>query len=149
MTATAPERLVRTRGLWHHDEVFRLVATGTASALLLLFAYIGASGTAHLDQQGLWLDLAIGGLLLGGFGATSFLLAGFRRVYLDVGGLLEAGRTPAAPAAFSAGAPLVSVAGTTRFHRASCLLVDGKAAVPGSREEHLQAGRTSCEMCRP
>src|SRR5690606_10065879 len=42
---------------------------------------------------------------------------------------------------------VVAVAGTARFHRAGCLLVDGKAAraVPQERRGDLRP----CEMCRP
>lgn len=148
------------RTLWRYDEVFRLVVTSTASVLLLLLAYIGASGTARLKEQGLWLDLAIGALLLGGFGATSFLLAGFRRVYLGVGDLLRAGEVPTALGSTEAVGPsegpegsgaaaLVSVAGTSRFHRVGCVLTNGKAVVAGGVAAHVRAGRRSCEMCRP
>lgn len=135
--------------LWRYDEVFRLVITTTASALLLLFAYIGASGTAHLKHQGLWLNLAIGALVVGGFGATSFLLAGFRRVYLGVGEVLRTG-TATEPAERPVDIPaLVSVANTIRFHREDCVLAEGKAVVRGSQAQHRRAGRKSCEMCRP
>lgn len=135
--------------LWRYDEVFRLVITSTVSALLLLLAYIGASGTATLKQQGLWLDLGIGALVVGGFGATSFLLIGFRRVYLGVGEVLRTGGAIEPPEPTQEVRALVSVANTIRFHREDCVLAEGKAVVRGSQAQHRRAGRKSCEMCRP
>jgi hypothetical protein len=44
---------------------------------------------------------------------------------------------------------VVAVSGTTRYHRADCVLVRGKVAGPVARRGDAADGLRPCEMCRP
>lgn len=123
----------------------------------LVLAWWGASGTGKLDGQVTWMVVGIVAVVVIGVGNFFWLLAGRRAVGVRRGVLLDAldAATPSsASAALRPGvavsgrtAALVTIAGSTRYHLPSCLLVRGKsaAAVDADGARDL----VPCEMCRP
>lgn len=123
-------------------------------AMLLAWGWWEASGTGNLDEQTtavVFALLAAGVVVAGSF---AWVAAGRRAVRLrreKVLGQLERhgllGRVWAVSDAEADG--LVAVAGTTRYHRPDCLLVQGKDVEPVTADGRASAGRVPCEMCRP
>lgn len=124
--------------------------------VLLAWAWFDASGTGKLADQTRSVVFALLGASAVVAGAGAWLAAGRRAVRvrrLAVIGVLE-DRGMLTPAQAAAEVEpdtegLVTVKGTSRYHRPDCLLVRDKsvqAFKPGSR----RAGkREPCPMCRP
>lgn len=125
-----------------------------AGATLLVAGSIGAGGTRRWSEQILWVDLSAAGIIVGGAGIASWLLAGRRAVdasWLQV--LVHrseadvAERAGAIPSASDGGGVFVSAAPMTRYHRATCPAVAGKPVEEASRESHRDAGLEPCGIC--
>jgi hypothetical protein len=71
-----------------------------------------------------------------------------RRIISARRGLLL-GTAPEAPADVARAVELVAGRGGKWFHRADCLLVDGRGWNASARREHEAAGRRACPGCRP
>ena len=123
-----------------------LVANGLAAAGLTAATLLAQREDRLADQLG-WLTLAIAALLVGVLGDVGVLLDGRRR--------LAARRALLRPAGVPAvqvrpeGGDLVRAQGQRHFHRASCLLVAGRATQQDDRDGHASAGRQPCRACRP
>ena len=100
------------------------------------------------DAGKLGVLLAAGGILVvaSWFFAAGRPDAGDQLVFVSLALL---GTAPPAPA--EAAQALELVAGPTGkwFHRADCLLVDGRNWKPSPRGAHESAGRKACPGCRP
>jgi hypothetical protein len=141
---------------------------------LLTFALIGlaglgvavaqARGALRADDQELWIDVGVGAVTFGAVGNGLFLLQGRRRVSArrrlllrpDPGPVVlralpddTAGRGLARGGGPGGAGPLVAAPPMTRYHRAGCHLVAGKAAVAQTRHDHEAASRRPCAICRP
>jgi len=139
--------------LWSGRARRLLVGCCSGGLALMISGWVQLSGGSSVDAQIPWLNVAVSGLLLAGFGNTLWLLRG-RRSVADL-------RTSLLPPTFgTTGEPvdapvpaeqrqLVSAAGMTRYHRPDCLLAAGKPVVGASRRTHEMAGRLPCRTCRP
>lgn len=128
-----------------------LVLTGVGT---IAVAWQQASGTARQGHQVPWLSVGIIGVTVIGAASLVWLLSGRHAIVSRRDGLLDALERhprlvrPAPDAPTGPGSALVAVAGSSRYHAAGCLLVQGKAVRSASRAAH-EAGRRPCEMCRP
>lgn len=139
---------------WQPRDVLMTGSLLMVGATLLVIGSIGAGGTRRWSEQILWVDLSAAGIIVGGAGIASWLLAGRRAVderWLEV--LVEksdAGLTEDAGAIRSASdgdGVFVSLAPMTRYHRAACPAVVGKPVEEASRASHTAAGLQPCGIC--
>ena len=140
---------------WSQSDARTAFVATMVGVVLLAWAWWGSSGTGKLDQQTMWGTVSVFALALIGMGNLFWLISGRRAIRRRCDALAEqigqATFTTAASAAPpSAGASvLVAVAGSDRYHRDTCLLVQGKDVrqVPerGRGRDRLRP----CEMCEP
>jgi hypothetical protein len=127
-----------------------LLAVGVGG---LVAGYTGTSGTLRVGHQVVWIDLAGAALLVSGAGVVLFLTAGRRAIgrrRLGLFGDVVEGEAVAALATGVAAGDLVSAPTMTKYHRADCSFVAGKAGVvAASAAGHEQAGRRPCGVCLP
>ena len=132
---------------WGLPDLRRLVRAIALSGTGLVVAWLVASGTTDLAHQ----EYAVAGGIVATTveiaGLAGWLLAGMRSVRelrqeaVDDVRVLLLRRSPASPA--TAG-DLVTAAGMTHYHRASCLMVRGKpAGLVGA------SALAPCPICRP
>jgi hypothetical protein len=120
-------------------------------ALLIAVGWFGASGTKTFAKQLLWVNLAVVGSALAATAQASWLLRGWRRVgALRREVLASYPRRPASALARAEGlsddhGSHVTVPGTRRYHRRTCLLVRGKEATRVRGSADLEP----CDVCRP
>lgn len=153
MTAVAPRPSVP----WLLGDVRTLFLSTTVGMLAVDTAWWGASGTGRLDHQVTWTVVAILGVVALGVGNFFWLLAGRRAVGSRLADVLvalelhadraDAGRAVAGLDAAVAADVTVVLEGATRYHRPSCLLVQGKSMAPATEQQRDDQRR--CEMCRP
>jgi hypothetical protein len=119
----------------------------------LVAGYTGTSGTLRVGHQVVWIDLAGAALLVSGAGVVLFLTAGRRAIgrrRLGLFGDVVEGEALAALATGVSAGDLVSAPTMTKYHRADCSFVAGKAGVvAASAAGHEQAGRRPCGVCLP
>jgi hypothetical protein len=137
--------------LWARRDVVQLVVLAAVGVVLMGVAWYLSGDGQPLDRQIHRIDLAAGGLLIGVVGGGLYLLRGLRAVAARkaavkaLGERRVAARAPVA--AMAAGGELVSGADMTRYHRAGCSLVAGKAVAAAGAAEHIQSGRRPCGLC--
>ena len=122
--------------------------------VLLAWAWFDASGTGKLADQTRSVVFALLGASAVVAGAGAWLAAGRRAVRvrrLAVIGLLEdRGMVTPAPAAAEAETEgLVTVKGTSRYHRPDCLLVRDKSVQAFKPASRGAGKREPCPMCLP
>lgn len=137
-----------------------LGANGLGAALAIA-GWWGASGTSSASAQLGWLNLALLGLLVAGTANGLWLGRARRTISLARAMLLPypptavqlngAARSHAQSTVRSTDddSRLVSGQQMTHYHRASCLLVAGKAVKTATRAQHAAADRTGCGVCQP
>lgn len=139
---------------WSISDVRTAVVPIVLAVVLLVWGWWDASGTGDLDEQVSALVFAVlaAGAAVGG--SLAWLAAGRRAVRarrLAVISLLEAGGflhdSGARHESVTGG--VVVVPGTSRFHRADCLLVGNKAVHRVVAGTDAVAGMAPCEMCQP
>jgi hypothetical protein len=135
-----------------HARALFFMTCGGLGALFL--SWWAASGTGKLNRQITWMFVAILGIVVIGAGNFLWLLAGRRAVGARRRTLLEGLEALDADVLASGtdttrdDAPIyLTIAGSTRYHLPSCLLVRGKAA--SSVDPKKRRGAKPCEMCRP
>lgn len=150
MTHSRPPAAGRQPYPWVVPDLFRWFFLLALSAVGIVVAWWGVSGTAHTGPQITWVDVGGGALVLGGLGNMTWLLQGRRAVALRRRELL-AGLTDVAVPTASVGADQeamrVAVAGAARYHRPDCPAVDGKPVKRMSIARHERAGRRPCGLC--
>jgi hypothetical protein len=127
--------------------------------VLLVVGWFGISDAVALDRQTRWLALGITGLIVGGLGMVVWLLFGLatitrlrRAVYAEIDRRVTvAERAADVPAAATAAVPggFATVAGMRRYHRANCLMLQGKQATYAEAATFTEAGLTPCGVCLP
>ncbi|MCU1595454.1 MAG: hypothetical protein JWO12_2846 [Frankiales bacterium] len=148
----APPQTVLPRSPWLVGDT---LAVGVVNVVGLGMILGGLQGTRHTtDPHNLLLlvNVAAAGLVVSLAGNAVFLLSALRHVGTlrsDLLGAREAVREVAPTAAIEVSDVLVSASSMTRFHRAGCPAVQGKAVTAGSLAKHLKAGRTACDLCTP
>jgi hypothetical protein len=132
---------------WRLGDLIRLYAALAVGALLVLAAWLGASGTTKLSAQIAWVNAGIGGLIVGAAGIAWWLLTGRRSIGRRIERLADTlYATPSGPAAATR---LVAGPRMTRYHRPGCPLVEGKSVRPADEAEHRRAGLRPCGVCAP
>lgn len=149
-------QVLRPTSPWALAEQVRLGQTVAVGAVALLVGWYGLSGSVVLSRQATYLVVALAGLLVSSTGLALWLLAGLRairtrRVLVREGLLVLLGDLPVQDVGRTVDEPtaLVASAAMTRYHRPSCLLVEGKAVSPLSLTAHRKAGRLPCGVCQP
>ena len=153
-TATAPPSALP----WTAEDLVRWLAAAAFSAVIVVVAWYLAAGQASDMHQVGPLDLAIGGVVLGGIANLMWLLRGWQavgerrkaliaRLPIDVPASAAAGAVEAETAPLGVG--LLVGEGVRYFHRPSCPLTVGRNWPPAPLDEHLRAGREPCGMCKP
>lgn len=128
-----------------------LLALGGAG---LIAGYIGTSGTLRVSKQVVWINLAGAALLVSGAGVVLFLTAarreiGRRRLSL-FGDLGIVDGAPVDRGMDISAADLVTAPTMTKYHRADCSFVDGKAGLKvASSVDHQKVGKQPCGVCLP
>lgn len=161
----AAARAAPTSLPWDANDLVGVIGANALAAVALVVAWFGVSGSAVLPDAVNYTIVGIAGVVLQGCGNIVWLMRGRRvigqrrvqtiaQLELLVG--LDADAAPSAAPAGSAtrgqprtGADLVTVPGTSRFHREDCQLVTGKDVVPARLADHLAAGRQACGVCEP
>ncbi|HEV7861151.1 MAG TPA: hypothetical protein VGR20_00570 [Acidimicrobiia bacterium] len=137
--------------LWARRDIVQFAVLDLAGVILMAVAWFGSGDGRPLDRQVPFIDLAMGGLLIGIFGGGVFLLTGLRAVGTRKAAVTA--HTQRRVAARAAGDPrlvagaLVSGVAMTRYHRPDCPLVTGKAVTAATRVGHERAGRRPCGVC--
>jgi hypothetical protein len=142
----------RSQSAWKSDDLVRLVTTTIVAVAVMIIAWRQALGETTLEDQILWANLSVGGMLLAGYGFMSWILRGRRAIgerrrELLGDPVVESSTTEAIADPHSG--VLVAIDGRRYFHRASCPLTDGRPTDAASQEAHEAAGRTACGVCRP
>jgi hypothetical protein len=117
---------------------------------LLVVGYIGATQQHKLAPQILWLDLAVLGTLLGGVANGGWLLLGRHAISAQrrkvLAGLSTAAPEPAPDTGLvGGGSDVMTVEGSTWYHRPDCVLVRDKEL----RLLKRRGGFEPCDVCEP
>jgi hypothetical protein len=139
--------------LWSSRDRSVLGTGATLGVAVVAVAWNRSGRTADVGDQLAWLETGVAGVVATAFSVALWIRSGRRAVCHRRAGLLGAlpidPETSAAPVG-DAGAELpLATARGGRYHRASCALVAGRAALPAERAAHDAAGRIPCEVCRP
>jgi hypothetical protein len=137
--------------LWSRRDVTVLGMLLAIGAVLVGVSWFFAAGRADAGDQLVFVALALLGTLIGVGGVGAWTVRGRRLIGARRGLLL--GTAPPAPAGQSAwaahAAELVAGPQGKWFHRADCLLVDGRGWAASPRAKHESVGRKACPGCRP
>ncbi len=168
---TRPRATVAPRGaLWSAEDLLRwALATGVGGIVIAVSWYVCAGDASFYRQVGP-LDAAVAGAVVSGLGNAMWLLRGRRRLgerrrallgdpvlALDAGAAGVVRRVSssnlerAAPVGPAGAEAEIFVAGDglLRFHRSDCDLAAGRSWGSATREQHEDAGRLPCGVCRP
>ena len=121
-----------------------LLAVG---AILVVLSWFFASGRPDAGDQLVFVSLALLGALVGMAAVVGWIVRG-RRIISARRSLLL-GTAPPARADVARRPELVAGPTGKWFHRADCLLVDGRNWSRSPRPAHESAGRLACPGCRP
>ena len=137
---------------WSPGDAVRLLLVNLVALAGLGVAWHEASSKVVVGDQFPWLNIAMVAVILSGVANGTWFLIGRMALRKRRQRLLPALLADETVPYF--GAPLdpvepvwVAATGTSRYHRAECLMVAGKAAEPASRVAHEQAGRRPCGVC--
>jgi hypothetical protein len=137
--------------LWTRRDAVLLAMLLAGGAVLVALSWFFAAGRADAGDQLVFVALALLGALIGLGGVGLWTVHGRRLLGARRGLLL--GTPPPAPAgqlAWAAhAAELVAGPQGKWFHRADCLLADGRGWAASPRAKHESAGRKACPGCRP
>ena len=136
-----------TPPLWTRRDAGLLAAVLAVGAVLVGLSWFFAAGRADAGDQLVFVTLALVGLSLGLAAVVGWTVHGRRAITLRRGHLL--GTAPPAPSDAASATALVAGPGGKWFHRADCLLVDGRGWPASPRRDHEAAGRLACPGCRP
>lgn len=139
---------------WRARDLTRWTLGTWVGLIVIVVAWFGASGSAELDVQYRWLNLGVAGAVIVGTANIVWLLNGVRAVRERRHEILAALLAEASPSEEvpdhleSRDDVLVAAPKMTRYHRADCPLVAGKAAAEAGLRAHRAAGRRPCGVCR-
>jgi hypothetical protein len=133
--------------LWSRRDAGRLGGLLAIGGILVAVSWFFAAGRPDAGDQLVFVSLALVGTLIG-MGAVAGWIARGRRIISARRSLLL-GTAPAAPALAASALELVAGPRGKWFHRADCLLVDGRNWTASPRTAHESAGRRACPGCRP
>lgn len=133
--------------LWSRRDAGKLVVLLTVGAVLVAASWFFAAGRPDAGDQLVFVSLALVGAVLGMAAVVGWVVRG-RRIISARRGLLL-GTAPPAPSVAATAIELVAGPRGKWFHRADCLLVDGRGWKASPRSAHESAGRLACPGCRP
>lgn len=133
--------------LWTRRDATVLAALMAVGAVLVALSWFFAAGRADAGDQLVFVTLALAGTMVGVAGAVIWTVHGRRLINLRRALLLGTAPPPAADRATAT--DLVAGASGKWFHRADCLLAEGRGWRPSPRAEHERAGRLACPGCKP
>lgn len=133
--------------LWSRRDAVLLATLLAVGAVLVGLSWFFAAGRADAGDQLVFVALALLGALLGFGGVGVWTIHGRRLIGARRGLLL--GTAPPAPTVAAHAAELVAGPTGKWFHRADCLLADGRGWAASPRAKHESAGRKACPGCRP
>ena len=138
---------------WVVPDLFRWFGLLGLSAVGLVVAWWGVSGTARVSGMMPWVDVGVGAVVVGGLGNMTWLLQGHRAVAARRRRLLPAAPGPSVRTRVTAVADQddlrLAVPGTSRHHRPGCVAVAGKPVERMPVAGHERAGRRPCGLCEP
>jgi hypothetical protein len=134
--------------LWSRSDGLRLALLVGAGAVVLVASWFFAAGRADAGDQLVFVSLSLFGLLLGTAGVYGWVMRGRRAIVARTGLLLGAAPAATLDDVPSAG-DLVAGPEAKWFHRADCLLVEGRNFAVSPRATHETAGRRACPGCKP
>jgi hypothetical protein len=133
--------------LWSRQDAGRLGVLLAIGGIVVAVSWFFAAGRPDAGDQLVFVSLALLGTLVG-MGAVAGWIVRGRRIISARRSLLL-GTAPAAPALAAQALELVAGPRGRWFHRADCLLVDGRNWEASPRAAHESAGRLACPGCRP
>ena len=141
---------------WHAGNQLSLAFLSLLGFGGIVLSWWMVAGSAQTATQQGWLDVGVVALLVAATGDALYLLNGRRAVQrgrraLALRMAALAGDDTAAGGVspdFAAGL-VVTTPKMSRYHRAGCLLVQGKPVAWGSVAENVRAGRRPCGVCTP
>jgi hypothetical protein len=136
-------------GLWRSAHVRSVIVTDIAAVLVLAGAFVGSRRSSTLNDQIVWMNLAVLALVVYALSNGMFLFVGRKRAGARRRALLpdlDTGPTRTTPKR-TGGDAWVWLPGTRRAHRPGCAFIAGKPVIDADdariRAEHLQR----CEVC--
>ena len=137
---------------WVVPDLFRWFFLLGLSAVGVVVAWWGVSGSAHTSTQITWLNVGVAAVVVGGLGNMTWLLQGRRAVALRrrelLAGLADVVDAPVEPLTVEdAKESRVALTGATRYHRPDCAAIRGKQVKQMSLARHERAGRRPCGLC--
>jgi hypothetical protein len=133
--------------LWSRRDAATLGTLLAVGAVLVGTSWFFAAGRADAGDQLIFVSLALLGALIGLAGVVVWTVHGRRLIGARRGLLL--GTAPPAPVEAARAVELVAGPDGKWFHRADCMLVDGRGWAASPRAKHESAGRRACPGCRP
>ncbi len=133
--------------LWSRRDAEWLVGLLAVGGVLVGLSWFFAAGRPDAGDQLVFVSLALVGVVVGSAAVVGWLVRGRRFLSARRGLLL--GTAPPEAATAARAEELVAGPGGRWFHRADCLLVDGRGWTASPRREHESAGRLACPGCRP
>jgi hypothetical protein len=134
--------------LWGRRDLVMLALLYLIGAVGLVLAWYGSAAEADWRDDAKWLVTATGAVSVAGLGLLLWLVAGKVRIAAAQRavrrGLLERREQRQLDRAVVPVAETVTAAGMRRYHRPSCLLMNGKQAVATDRSE-----LAACGVCEP
>jgi hypothetical protein len=135
-------------GLWGRRDLTVLLVPYALGAVGLFVAWYGSAKEADWRDDARWLVTGTGSVALAGLGLLLWLVGGKLRIVAAEravrSGLIER-REVRREVRTVPTEGLVTAAGSRRYHRPSCLLMDGKTLVAATDLAHL----TACGVCEP
>ena len=136
--------------LWTRRDATVLAVLLAVGAVLVVASWFFAAGRADAGDQLVFVALALLGALIGLGGVGVWTVHGRRLIGARRGLLLGTPPAPPGPLSWAAHAvELVAGPQGKWFHRADCLLADGRGWAASPRAKHESAGRKACPGCRP
>lgn len=142
--------------LWTQGQFLGLLASFLVALVALIGSWYGASGQATLRQQLPYLAVATCGIAVLLAGSGVWFLQGRRAVgecrRFWVQANMDRDRTDPRRGRVSTErveGGLVGGEGMTFYHRADCPLARDRSWPPRSLQQHLDAARRPCAVCRP
>jgi hypothetical protein len=133
--------------LWSRRDAATLGTLLAVGAVLVGASWFFAAGRPDAGDQLIFVSLALLGALIGLAGVVVWTVHGRRLIGARRGLLL--GTSPPAPVEAAHAVELVAGPQGRWFHRADCLLADGRGWATSPRAKHESAGRKACPGCRP
>jgi hypothetical protein len=139
---------------WTSDQVTRVLVLN-AIGLAVICAGAFETTTDELVRTRLsWLEVSVLGLAIAAVANGLWLLRLRRTLSRARAAVLDPTHRhwlagPSVAATGNGAVALVAGASMTRYHVASCQLVEGRPTTARPRAEHERAGRSPCEVCTP